>query len=78
MLFNLIKKWDKVVVYEFNISFALIFYEWKMVLSNLTLGIPNKFLFAISNTFIYITLFHILSENQVNFKWISKLKASAL
>ena len=41
MLFKLMKKWEKVVVYEFNISFTLIFRKWKIVLSNLTLGIPN-------------------------------------
>ena len=27
--------------YEFNISFPLIFRKWKIVLNNLTLGIPN-------------------------------------
>ena len=31
-----LKKFEKIVVYEFNNSFALIFREWKMVLSNLT------------------------------------------
>ena len=36
MLFNLIKKWKK-IVYEFKISFALIFREWQMVLSNISL-----------------------------------------
>ena len=41
MLFNVIKKLEKIVFYEFNISFALIFPKWKMVLNNLTLGIPN-------------------------------------
>ena len=35
------KKQEKIVVYEFNISFALIFREWKIVLSNLTLDILN-------------------------------------
>ena len=30
-----------IVVYDFNISFALIYRDWKMVLSNLTLGILN-------------------------------------
>ena len=55
MLLKIMKKWEKIVFYELNIRFALIFREWKMVLNNLTLGIPNKFLFAISNTFIYIT-----------------------
>ena len=39
MLFTLMKKWEKIVFYEFNISFQLIFREWKMVLNNLTLGI---------------------------------------
>ena len=38
---NLWKKLEKIVVYEFNISFALIFRKRKMVLSNLTLGISN-------------------------------------
>ena len=53
MLFKLMKKWEKIVFYELNISFALIFRGWKMVLNNLTLGIPNTFLFAVSNAFIY-------------------------
>ena len=38
---NLWEKLEKIVFYEFNISFALIFRKWKMVLNNLTLGIPN-------------------------------------
>ena len=59
MLFKLEKKWEKIVLYEFNISCALIFRKWKMVFYNLTLGIPNELLFEISNTFIYITLFYI-------------------
>ena len=41
MLFKLLKKGEKIFFYEFNISFALIFRKWKMVLNNLTLGIPN-------------------------------------
>ena len=41
MLFKMMKKWEKIVFYEFNISFALIFRKWKMVLNNLILGIPN-------------------------------------
>ena len=59
MMFKLMKKWEKIVFYEFNISFALIFRKWKMVLNNLILGVSNQFLFAISNTFIYITWFYI-------------------
>ena len=35
------KKLEKIVFYEFNISFALIFRKLKMVLNNLTRGIPN-------------------------------------
>ena len=35
------KKWEKTVVREFNISFALIFRKWKKELSNLTPDIPN-------------------------------------
>ena len=35
------KKWEKIVFYEFNNSFALIFRKWEMVLNNLTLGILN-------------------------------------
>ena len=31
----------KIVFYEFNISFALIFRKLKMALNNLTLGITN-------------------------------------
>ena len=42
MSFKLMKTWEKIVVYEFNISFTLIFREWKMVLS--TLGIINFYL----------------------------------
>ena len=38
---QLMKKWEKVVFYEFNVSFALIFRKWKVVLNDLTLGIPN-------------------------------------
>ena len=34
-------KKEKIVFHEFNISFALIFRKWKMVLNNLALGIPN-------------------------------------
>ena len=41
MLFELMKKWENIVLYEFNISFALIFRKWKMVLNNLTVGISN-------------------------------------
>ena len=41
MLFNLMKKWEKIVFYELNISFALILRKWKMVLINLTLDISN-------------------------------------
>ena len=41
MLFKLMKKWEKIGFNEFNISFALVFRKWKMVLNNLTLGIPN-------------------------------------
>ena len=41
MLFKLMKKWEKIVFYELNISFALIFRKWKMALNNLTLDIPN-------------------------------------
>ena len=48
MLFNVMKKLEKIVFYEFNTNFALIFHKWKIVLNNLTLQ------FAISNTFIYI------------------------
>ena len=59
MLFKLIKKWEKIFLYEFNISCALIFRKRKIVLDNLNLGIPNEFLFAISNIFIYITWFYI-------------------
>ena len=35
------KKWEKIFFDELNISFALIFRKWKMVLNNLTLDIPN-------------------------------------
>ena len=35
MLLELIKKWENMIVYEFNISFPLIFRESKMVLKNL-------------------------------------------
>ena len=38
MLFKLMKKWEKIVIYEFNIIFALIFRKGKIVS---TLGIPN-------------------------------------
>ena len=41
MLFNVMKKLQKIVFYEFKISFASIFRKCKMVLNNLTLGIPN-------------------------------------
>ena len=41
MLFKLMKKLEKIIFYEFNISFALIFRKWKIVLNNLTLGAPN-------------------------------------
>ena len=41
MLFKLMKTWEKIVFYELNISFALIFLKWKMLLNNPTLGIPN-------------------------------------
>ena len=71
------KKWEKIVSYEFNINFALIFCKWKMVLNTLTLGIPNEFLFAISNTFIYITWFYIKNVFYI-FRKCYKLKASVL
>ena len=55
MLFKLMKNREKIVVYEFNInSFELIFHKWKIVLSNLTLGISNYFLFTISSPYIHI------------------------
>ena len=41
MLFKLMKKYEKIVFYEFNNSFVLIFRKWKMVLNYLTVGIPN-------------------------------------
>ena len=41
MLLNVMKKWEKIVFYEFKISFLSIFRKWKMVLNNLTLGILN-------------------------------------
>ena len=41
MLFKIMKKWEKIIFYEFKINFPLIFHNWKMVLNNLTLGIPN-------------------------------------
>ena len=39
MLLKRMKDWEKIVVYEITISFALIFREWKMVMSYLTLGL---------------------------------------
>ena len=77
MLFKLMKKSEKIVFYEFNISFALIFRKWKMVLNNLTLGIPNQFLFAISNTFIYIAWFYIYNVFHIFWKCYN-LKAGVL
>ena len=77
MLFKLMKKWEKIVLYEFNISCALIFRKWNMVLDNLTLGIPNELLFAISNIFIYITWFYIETVFYI-FQKFHKLKASVL
>ena len=77
MLFKLIKKWKRLFFYQFNISFALISCKWKMVLNNLTRGKPNYFLFAISNTFIYITWFYILTVFYISQKCY-KLKASVL
>ena len=41
---NIIQTYEKmktIVFHEFNISFALIFRKWNIVLSKLTLGIPN-------------------------------------
>ena len=41
---NLWNQWEKIVFYEFNISFTLIFRKWKMILNNLcryTVDIPN-------------------------------------
>ena len=72
MLFKMMKKFEKIVFYELDISFAFIFRKWKMVLINLTLGIPNNFLFAISSILIYILhdftfkLYFIFSENVIN------------
>ena len=77
MLIKLMEKWERNVFYEFNISFALIFRKWKMVLNNLTLDIPNWFLFAISNTFIYITWFYIEIVFYIFWKFY-KLNASEL
>ena len=37
MLFKLMKYWEKIVFYEFKISFVLSFRKWKMVLNNLSL-----------------------------------------
>ena len=33
MSFKLMKKWKKIVVYEFNVIFVFTFREWKIVLS---------------------------------------------
>ena len=41
MLFKVMKKWEKIVFYEFNISFTFIFRNRIMVLNNLILGISN-------------------------------------
>ena len=38
---EIMKKWERIVVYKFNNNFVLIFREWKMLLSNLTLWISN-------------------------------------
>ena len=35
------KQWEKIIFHEFNIFFALIFHNWKIVLNNVTLGIQN-------------------------------------
>ena len=48
-----------------------------MVLNNTPLGILNSFLFAISNTFIYITWFYIQSVSYI-FRKCYKLKVSVL
>ena len=71
------KKWEKVVFYEFNISFGLIFRKWKTLLNNLTLDIPNSLLFAISNTFIYTTWFLIQTVFYI-FQKCYKLKVNVL
>ena len=51
MLFKLMKKWEKIVFYEFNISFELIFRKWKMVLNNLT---HTKLIFICNIQYIHI------------------------
>ena len=55
------KKWEKIVFYEFNISFALIFREWKMVLNNLTLG-NTKLIFIRNIQYLHI-YYMILHSN---------------
>ena len=51
------KKWGNIVVYEFNFSFPLIFREWKMILSNLTLGMGTKLIFICNIQYVHSVFF---------------------
>ena len=59
MLFKLMKKMRKDFFYESNIRLALIFHKWKVVLNNLTLGVPNFFFFC---KIQYIHIYYMISH----------------
>ena len=72
MLFKLMKEWEKIVFYEFNMSFAFIFHKWKMALNNLTLQayqIDFHLQYLIHSYILYdftFKLYFIFSENVIN------------
>ena len=55
MLFNVMNKWEKMVFYEFNISFSLFFHKWKIILNNIYIYIYIVHIYV----YIYITSFYI-------------------
>ena len=64
MLFKLMKKWEKIVVYKFNIGFALIFCKWKMVLRSYFRHKKLIFICNIQYIYIYYMISHLILNVQ--------------
>ena len=66
------KKWEKIGFYEFNISFALIFRKWKMLLNNILLKAYQSNFYLQYPIHSYILhdftfkLYFIFAENIIN------------
>ena len=70
------KKWEKIIFYEHNISFALIFRKWKLVSNNLTRHTKLILICNIQYIYIYYIILHL--KVFYIFRKFHKLKASVL